>query len=147
MPAGAVKPSLSGMSERRDLVILGGGLVGMTLALAAAKSGLTSHVIDRASPEELTADGADGRASAISTASWNLFTNIGLADRLDPLGCPIDAIAVTDGMKPGRIEFRHGPSAVTLGAGDCVYFDNEIPHAARAAGPRAAVALLVTFNG
>ena len=38
------------MSENRDLVILGGGLVGMTLALAAAKAGLTSHVVDNADP-------------------------------------------------------------------------------------------------
>ena len=29
----------------QDLVILGGGLVGMTLALAAAKKGLSTHVI------------------------------------------------------------------------------------------------------
>ena len=103
------------MDERRDLVILGGGLVGMTLALAAAKAGITSHVVDKAAPEELTAEGADGRASAISTASWNLFTNIGLADRLEPLGCPIAAIAVTDGMKPGRIDFRPEPEEGTLG--------------------------------
>jgi 2-octaprenyl-6-methoxyphenol hydroxylase len=103
------------MSERRDLVILGGGLVGMTLALAAARAGLTSHVVDKASPEELTAEGADGRASAISTASWNLFTNIGLAERLEPLGCPIDAIAVTDGMKPGRLDFRPTPEEGSLG--------------------------------
>ena len=80
------------MNDRRDLVILGGGLVGMTLALAAAKQGITSHVIDKARPEDLTADGVDGRASAISTASWNLFTNIGLAKQLEPLGCPIDKI-------------------------------------------------------
>jgi 2-octaprenyl-6-methoxyphenol hydroxylase len=103
------------MTDRRDLVILGGGLVGMTLALAAAKAGIASHVVDKAAPEELTAEGADGRASAISTASWNLFTNIGLADRLEPLGCPIEAIAVTDGMKPGRIDFRPGPEEGTLG--------------------------------
>ena len=103
------------MSEHRDLIILGGGLVGMTLALAAAKEGITSHVVDRASAEELTADGVDGRASAISTASWNLFTNIGLADQLAPLGCPIDAIAVTDQMKPGRIDFRPGPDEGSLG--------------------------------
>jgi 2-octaprenyl-6-methoxyphenol hydroxylase len=102
-------------TEPRDLVILGGGLVGMTLALAAAKAGITSHVVDRAAPEELTAEGADARASAISTASWNLFTNIGLAPRLDPLGCPIAAIAVTDGMKPGRIDFRPEAHEGTLG--------------------------------
>jgi 2-octaprenyl-6-methoxyphenol hydroxylase len=104
------------MSEdARDLVILGGGLVGMTLALAAAKAGISSHVVDKAAPEELTAEGADGRASAISTASWNLFTNIGLAARLAPLGCPIEAIAVTDGMKPGRLDFRPEPEEGSLG--------------------------------
>jgi 2-octaprenyl-6-methoxyphenol hydroxylase len=102
-------------TNRRDLVILGGGLVGMTLALAAARQGITSHVIDKATPEELTAEGTDGRASAISTASWNLFGNIGLAERLEPLGCPISAIAVTDGMKPGRIDFQPGPEDGTLG--------------------------------
>jgi 2-octaprenyl-6-methoxyphenol hydroxylase len=102
-------------SDSRDLVILGGGLVGMTLALAAAKAGITSHVVDSASPEELTAEGVDGRASAISTASWNLFGNIGLAARLEPLGCPIAAIAVTDGMKPGRIDFRPEPEEGSLG--------------------------------
>jgi 2-octaprenyl-6-methoxyphenol hydroxylase len=103
------------MSDKRDLLILGGGLVGMTLALAAARKGLSSHVVDRADPAELTAEGFDGRASAISTASWNLIANIGLADRLAPLGCPIESIAVSDGMKPGRIDFRPEPHEGSLG--------------------------------
>ena len=102
-------------ADRRDLIILGGGLVGMTLALAAARAGITSHVIDRADPADLTAEGADGRASAISTASWNLFGKIGLAPALSGLGCPIDSIAVTDGMKPGRIDFTPKPEEGTLG--------------------------------
>ena len=59
---------LGPMDDKRDLVILGGGLVGMTLALAAAGKGISSHVVDRADPAALTAEGFDGRASAISTA-------------------------------------------------------------------------------
>ena len=102
-------------ADRRDLVILGGGLVGMTLALAAAREGISSHVVERGDPAEITAAGADGRASAISTASWNLFCNIGLRERLEPLGCPIDAIAVTDQLKPGRIDFRPEPHEGSLG--------------------------------
>jgi 2-octaprenyl-6-methoxyphenol hydroxylase len=104
-----------GAADRRDLIVLGGGLVGMTLALAAVRAGMTCHVIDRADPADLTAEGADGRASAISTASWNLFRNIGLAQRLEPLGCPIESIAVTDGMKPGRIDFTPNPEEGSLG--------------------------------
>lgn len=103
------------MSDKRDLLILGGGLVGMTLAIAAAKKGLSCHVVDRADPAELTAEGFDGRASAISTASWNLFRNIGISDALEPYGCPIASIAVTDGMKPGRIDFQPEPHEGSLG--------------------------------
>lgn len=102
-------------SDKRDLLILGGGLVGMTLALAAATRGISSHVVDRAHLAELTAEGFDARASAISTASWNLFNNIGIADRLEPLGCPIETIAVSDQMKPGRIDFRPASDEGTLG--------------------------------
>jgi 2-octaprenyl-6-methoxyphenol hydroxylase len=103
------------MDEKRDLLILGGGLVGMTLALTAARKGFSSHVVDRADPAELTAEGFDGRASAISTASWNLFRNIGLAPVLEPQACPIASIAVSDGLRPGRIDFTPEPHQGTLG--------------------------------
>jgi 2-polyprenyl-6-methoxyphenol hydroxylase-like FAD-dependent oxidoreductase len=79
-------------------------------------AGITAHVVKRADPADLTAEGVDGRASAISAASWNLFTNIGLADALAPLGCPIDAIAVTDQMKPGRIDFAPSRARVRWAA-------------------------------
>lgn len=102
-------------SETRDLLILGGGLVGMALALAAAKQGIPSHVIDRADPAELTREGFDDRATAISTASWHLFTNIGIADYLEPFACDISSIAVTDQNKPGRIDFTPEPHEGTLG--------------------------------
>lgn len=98
-----------------DVVILGGGLVGMTLAIGLAKAGISSHVVDNSDPAAQTAEGFDGRASAISTASWNLYANLGMADELAPKGCPIEAIAVTDAMKPGRIDFKPGEGDGSLG--------------------------------
>ncbi|WP_324826826.1 FAD-dependent monooxygenase [Qipengyuania zhejiangensis] len=103
------------MDDKRDLLILGGGLVGMTLALAAAKKGISSHLVDRADPADLTSENFDGRASAISTASWRLFRNIGVEETLEPHGCDIAAIAVLDQMKPGRLDFRPEPHEGTLG--------------------------------
>ena len=102
-------------SETRDLLILGGGLVGMTLALAAAKKGMSSHVVDRADPAELTKEGFDDRATAISTASWHLFSNIGIADALEPFAAPISSIAVTDQNRPGRLDFQPSEDEGTLG--------------------------------
>ncbi|MFN9498844.1 MAG: FAD-dependent monooxygenase, partial [Erythrobacteraceae bacterium] len=87
----------------------------MTLALAAAKKGFSSHVIDRADPAELTAEGFDDRATAISTASWHLFENIGIAAGLELFACDIASIAVTDQNKPGRLDFVPGEGGGTLG--------------------------------
>lgn len=101
--------------ETRDLLILGGGLVGMALALAAARQGISSHVIDRADPAELTKEGFDDRATAISTASWNMFANIGIDDYLEPFACDIASIAVTDQNKPGRLDFTPEPHEGSLG--------------------------------
>ena len=98
-----------------DVIILGGGLVGMTLAIGLAREGIASVVVDASDPATQTADGFDGRASAISTASWNLYTNLGMADALEARGCPIAAIAVSDAMKPGRIDFRPEAGDGSLG--------------------------------
>ena len=106
---------MSATATPRDAVILGGGLVGMTLAIALARQGMTAHVVDASDPSDTTAANFDGRASAISTASWNLYTHLGMADALAPRGCPIEAIAVTDGMKPGRIDFRPTAEEGSLG--------------------------------
>jgi 2-octaprenyl-6-methoxyphenol hydroxylase len=107
--------SLGAAQLSADLIILGGGLVGMTLAIGLAREGVSSVVVDSSDPATQTAAGFDGRASAISTASWNLYTNLGMAADLEHRGCPIAAIAVTDAMKPGRIDFRPGADEGSLG--------------------------------
>jgi transcriptional regulator with XRE-family HTH domain len=44
----------------------------------------------------------------------------------------------------GRVEFHHDRERHVLGRGDSAYFDNELPHGARALGRAMALALVVT---
>ena len=88
-----------------DVIILGGGLVGATLALALARHGLTSCVVDPADPAVTLAPGFDGRASAVASASGRMLDAIGLGDRLAGQGCAISAIRVSDGLRPGALDF------------------------------------------
>ena len=88
-----------------DVIILGGGLVGATLALALDAHGLRATVIDPADPAVTLAPGFDGRASAIASASGRMLDAIGLGARLAGLGCPINAIRVSDGLRPGALDF------------------------------------------
>ena len=64
--------------ERADVIILGGGLVGLTLALALDKHGLTSIVVDPADPATQIAPSYDGRATAVSSSSWRMLEAIGV---------------------------------------------------------------------
>jgi 2-octaprenyl-6-methoxyphenol hydroxylase len=91
--------------QQTDVIILGGGLVGLTLALALDAHGVSSVVIDPADPQAMLAPGFDGRASAIASASHRMLEAIGVADRIAGLGCPIKGIRVSDGLEPGALDF------------------------------------------
>jgi 2-octaprenyl-6-methoxyphenol hydroxylase len=91
--------------ERADVIILGGGLVGLSLALALDRHGLRSIVVDPAEPEAQVAPAYDGRATAVSSSSWKMLETIGIAERLEGATCPIRAIRVSDGLRPGGILF------------------------------------------
>jgi 2-octaprenyl-6-methoxyphenol hydroxylase len=91
--------------DRADVIILGGGLIGLTLAVALDRHGLSTIVIDPADPERNIAPAFDGRATAIASASWRMLEAIGIADRLDGETCPIRSIRVSDGFRPGGIVF------------------------------------------
>lgn len=116
--------------ERADLLILGGGLVGGTCALAAAAHGLTAIVVDPADPAAMLAPGFDGRASAVASASGRMLDAIGLGPRLAGLGCPIGAIRVSDGLAPGALDFQPDPSDGALGT---MYENRELRRAIQTA--------------
>jgi 2-octaprenyl-6-methoxyphenol hydroxylase len=91
--------------KRFDVIILGGGLVGLTLALSLDAHGVSCAVIDPADPDKALAPGFDGRVSAIASASWNMLQAIGVGERLAGKGCPIERIWVSDGLQPGALDF------------------------------------------
>ncbi|WP_374394504.1 FAD-dependent monooxygenase [Sphingopyxis sp.] len=100
---------------RSDVLISGGGLVGQALALALAHHGLSSQIVDPADPVATIAPGFDGRASAIASATWQMFGVLGIADRLAGHGCAIHAIKVSDGGQAGELDFVTSPEDRALG--------------------------------
>lgn len=88
-----------------DVIILGAGLVGSTLALALDAHGLTTTVVDPADPATILTPGFDGRASAVASASGRMLDAIGVGSRLAGRGCAIRHIRVSDGLKPGKLDF------------------------------------------
>ena len=101
--------------QRHDVIILGGGLVGLTLAIALARHGVTCAVIDPADPASVLAPGFDGRASAVASAPWKMLRAIGVGERLEGLGCPIERIRVSDGLEPGALDFDPAEEGGALG--------------------------------
>ncbi|HET6537565.1 MAG TPA: FAD-dependent monooxygenase [Sphingopyxis sp.] len=100
---------------RSDVLISGGGLVGQLLAVALARHGLSSQIVDPADPVATIAEGFDGRASAIASAVWNMLDVLGIAERLRPHGCAIRSIKVSDGGKPGHLDFEVPDDSPALG--------------------------------
>lgn len=88
-----------------DVLILGGGLVGSALAVALDAHGLSSIVVDPADPAVFLAKGFDGRASAVASASGRMLETIGVARKLAGQGCAIRHIRVSDGLRPGALDF------------------------------------------
>ncbi|MFM9977027.1 MAG: FAD-dependent monooxygenase [Sphingomonadaceae bacterium] len=91
--------------QNTEILILGGGLVGLTLALALDAHGIACVVVDPADPATTLSDSFDGRASAIASASWRMLEAIGVADALAPHGCPIARIEVRDGLQRRPLDF------------------------------------------
>ena len=88
-------------TRKTDVVIGGGGMVGLTLGLALARSGLEVTVADPLAQETVLDARFDGRVSALAYASVRMLTVLGIWTRLENGAQPINDILVTDGA-PGR---------------------------------------------
>ena len=73
--------------ERRDVVIAGAGLVGLSLAAALARAGMTVALLDRLPPPaSADPDTWDARVYAISPGSASFLQRVGAWQALSAVG-------------------------------------------------------------
>jgi 2-octaprenyl-6-methoxyphenol hydroxylase len=101
--------------DRADVIIFGGGLVGLALAAALDASGLSTIVVDPGDPDARTGAAFDGRTSAVSSSSMRMLRATGVADFFPEPGGPIRRIEVADGLAPGGLHFEPGADDEPLG--------------------------------
>ncbi|HMJ98732.1 MAG TPA: FAD-dependent monooxygenase, partial [Reyranella sp.] len=103
-------------SDRFDLAVVGAGLNGSLLALAAGEAGLSTVLIDRMPLKSFTDAGFDGRTTAIAYTSHRLFAALGIWPDLADQAEPILDIRISDARHDGRpsplfLHFDHREAA------------------------------------
>lgn len=94
-----------GMNDS-DIIIVGGGMVGLSLAVALGQAGLSIAVVDREDPAKVVDAAFDGRTSAIADASVRMLESIGLWRHV-AAAQPIQDIRVSDGDSPLFLHYDH----------------------------------------
>ena len=90
-----------------EVLVVGGGMVGLSLGCALAGAGVEVCLVDRADPAAKLDAGFDGRASAIAYGSQRALAGIGVWDGLAARAEPILEIRVSDGGSPLFLHYDH----------------------------------------
>lgn len=95
-----------------DLVIIGGGLVGGSLACALAGTGLRLCVVEAVSPRSAAQPSYDERVIALSWGSRRIFEGIGLWEAIAAGAEPIRQVHVSDRGRFGFTRLDHREEGV-----------------------------------
>lgn len=98
---------LSDTTLKADVVVVGGGLVGGTLACALAMHDVSVLCVDAEKPATLVETMYDGRCSAIALACQNILQTVGIWDHMRDSVQPILDIRVTDSSSPLHLHYDH----------------------------------------
>jgi 2-octaprenyl-6-methoxyphenol hydroxylase len=92
------------VTEKFDIIVVGGGLAGGLAALALAGARFSVALVDAEAPQAMQDDRFDGRTTAIAYASARVFRRLGLWAAVEAEAEPIRDILVSDGRRaaPGR---------------------------------------------
>ena len=95
-----------------DVIIVGAGMAGATLALALNSGGVRCLLIDPQPFDVQLEPSFDGRACAIAFSAFRQWRVIGAGEAIEPHAQRIEQILVTDGRAPGAA--ARAPSASWL---------------------------------
>ncbi len=93
--------------SRCEIAIVGGGLNGLTAAVALAGAGFDIVLIDRRDPRETLDAGFDGRVSSIAWSSKVMLEIMGVWQGVADEAEPILEIRVSDGNAPLFLHYDH----------------------------------------
>ena len=102
-----IAASSASVGETHELVVVGGGLVGVSLGIACAQAGLDTLVVDRENPSVMLAASYDGRASAIAYGSRQILAGLGIWEKVAAEAAPILEIRVADDNAPLFLHYDH----------------------------------------
>lgn len=100
------------MSTSYDLLIVGGGMVGATLAQATAGCGLKTAVVEALAPSSAGQPSYDDRAIALAWGSRLILETIGLWSELAALAEPIRSVHISDRGHFGISRISHQDAGV-----------------------------------
>lgn len=92
-------------TTRTEILIIGGGLAGLTMAGVMGAAGVKVVCIDREPESAILNDTYDGRTTAISFASHKVLQAAGVWEKMAPDCAPILDIRVADGASPLFLHF------------------------------------------
>jgi len=105
-----------------DLVIIGAGMAGLSLVHLLANSieqGLKVALVERFELPSLSSDSVqsqppsfDGRATALSFGSQQIFTQLGIWSNIETDACAIENIQVSDQGRFGQTHIKHSDAKV-----------------------------------
>jgi len=81
---------------KTEIAIIGGGMVGISQAVALAHKGFDVVVIDREDPKTILSQNFDGRVSAVAWKSVELLKRTGVWEFIEPHSQAINDIRVSD---------------------------------------------------
>lgn len=110
-----------------NVLIAGGGLAGLTQALALAHHGIASTMVERGNHANHAQDTYDGRTSFLSLGNQKLYAAWGVWDRVEAHAEPVKDIRIVDGDSPMFLHY----SADEVGV-DCMGYIIENTHLRRA---------------